>query len=242
MKSPNVRVINVESQEWSAALPNDLNPTPESGAHTRRELLRRMLAGVGASIVGPMVARAHPIYRHLADSARLEDASAKAMASDWSPQFLDSHQNESLIVLSDAISPGSAKAQVNRVIDLLLSVETKDDQKMFKAALAALDADAMKHFGNTVVRLSAAQLDELLSKCSAQESEHLAEHDDSAAAWKTNQKLEAQGPPNLRDHFENLKGWIVATYYSSEEGMRELGWTEDYYFDKPAACTHLNDH
>ena len=201
-----------------------------------------MLAGVGASVVGPVVARAHPIYHHLADSARLDDASAKAMASDWSPQFLDSHQNESLMVLSEAISPGSSKAQVNRVIDLLLTLETANNQKAFRDAIAALDADAMKHFGNKVVRLSAAQLDELLSKCSAQESEHLAEHDDSAAAWKTNQKLEVQGPANVRDHFENLKGWIVATYYSSEEGMRELGWTEDYYFDKPEACTQRNDH
>ena len=197
-----------------------------------------MLAGVGVSIVGPVIGRAHPMCRHLADSRRFDDASAKAMASDWSPHFLAPPQNETLTVLSEAISPGSTKAQVNRVIDLLLTVETKNTQGMFNAALAALDAEAMNHFGNAIVRLNAAQLNELLSKCAAQESEHLAEHDDSAAAWKTNQKVEVQGPPNLRDHFENLKGWIVATYYSSEEGMRELGWTEDYYFQEPEACNH----
>jgi len=31
----------------------------------------------------------------------------------------------------------------------------------------------------------------------------------------------------LSGHFENLKGWISGAYYSSEMGMRELGWTPD---------------
>ena len=30
----------------------------------------------------------------------------------------------------------------------------------------------------------------------------------------------------LRPAFQNLKTWISGAYYSSEPGMRELGWTE----------------
>ena len=29
----------------------------------------------------------------------------------------------------------------------------------------------------------------------------------------------------MRSHFQNLKDWIAGAYYSSEQGMRELGWT-----------------
>jgi hypothetical protein len=32
------------------------------------------------------------------------------------------------------------------------------------------------------------------------------------------------GLANLRDHFDHLKGWIVGAHYSSEPGMRELGY------------------
>lgn len=45
----------------------------------------------------------------------------------------------------------------------------------------------------------------------------------------------------LYAHFENLKGWISGTYYSSEAGM-ELGWTGDYVFEKCPGCTHPDGH
>jgi len=46
----------------------------------------------------------------------------------------------------------------------------------------------------------------------------------------------------LRDHFENMKGWVVGTYYTSEVGMRELGWTGDFYFDHVPGCQHSEEH
>jgi len=46
----------------------------------------------------------------------------------------------------------------------------------------------------------------------------------------------------LRKHFENLKGWISGAYYSSEAGMRELGWTEDRVFEKFPGCEHPEGH
>lgn len=226
----------------NAKLPTVLNPRPAGRALTRREVLQRVLAVAGAALAGPVGARAHPMYRHLVDPASLEGAGAKVAGPEWSPQFLDSHQNEILIAAAEATVPGAAKAQVNRVIDLLLTVETAENQQMFTAALAALDAESTKRFNRALAQLDATQLDELLSRCSAEASKHPAQHDDSAADWKTNQKLPVYGPANLRDHFENLKGWIVATYYSSEEGMRELGWTDDFYFESPAECSHPDGH
>jgi len=44
------------------------------------------------------------------------------------------------------------------------------------------------------------------------------------------------------EHFEDLKGWAVGAYYSSEIGMRELGWTPDRVFSTFPTCTHAESH
>jgi len=211
-------------------------------AATRREMLQRMLAGIGIAFAGPALASAHPMHRHLSNPLEMDAAFARADGSEWSPEFLDSHQNETLITLSEAIVSGAAKAQVNRIIDLLLTIETAQNQQAFTASLSALDREAVARFRKNIARLSSKQVDDVLAKSASTTSEHLPQHDDAFADWKTNQNKPIPGPANLRDHFENLKGWIVATYYSSEEGMRELGWTEEFYFENPEECSHPGEH
>jgi hypothetical protein len=46
----------------------------------------------------------------------------------------------------------------------------------------------------------------------------------------------------IRTHFENLKEWIVGGYYSSEIGMRELGWTGNVVHPAFPGCTHPDGH
>ena len=46
----------------------------------------------------------------------------------------------------------------------------------------------------------------------------------------------------LRDHFDHLKGWIVGAHYSSEQGMRELGWTGQSFFTSFPDCPHPGKH
>ena len=207
---------------------------------TRREVLQRALATLGAVLAAPL-SQAHPMYRHLADPTHLEAADEKVGTADWKPEFLNSMQNEALIAIAERMMPGSAKAQVNRVIDLLLTVETAENRQKFTAALGALDAESTKRFSRPIPHLSAAQLDELLSTCSALVPMHPPENDDSPASLKV-EKTASNHPANLGDHFENLKGWIVATYYSSEQGMRELDWSDEFYFESPAECSHSEGH
>jgi hypothetical protein len=203
-------------------------------------MVQKILVGLGATLAAPMAA-AHPMARHLADPSWLQTAASTAEDANWSPQFLSAKQNEALIALSDRMLPGANASHVNRVIDLLLTADTEDNRKMFVGALSALDAESSKRFQAEIPTLSPAQIDEILSACAAQEPPH-AEHDDDAPGWKLNRKTAATAPPNLRDHFENLKGWIVATYYSSEAGLRELGWNDDFYFESPAECKHPEGH
>ncbi len=152
------------------------------GHLTRREVVRRLLAGMGAGAAWPLVAASHPIHEILKNDALLEEAE-KLGAGDWKPVFLNSQQNESLIAIAEAIVPGSTKAQVNRFLDLLLSVDTDTHKKEFVAALAAFEAESQKRFG---------------------------------------------------------KG--CGAYYSSEMGMRELGWTEDRVFASFPGCEHPEGH
>ncbi len=227
MSSPNPAVI--------------ANSSPIVRRRTRREILQ-ILAGIGTVLAGPCLAQVHPMYRHLTNPESLQGASAKVTTSDWSPAFLDSHQNEILIALAEGIVPGSSKAQVNRIIDVLLTVETAENQRMFAESLVAIEAEAKKRYNQKIAVLGAEQLDALLAACASQEPKSPAQHDDDFAAWKANQNILSPGPANLRDHFDHIKGWVVATYYSSEDGMRELGWTDEFYFESPDECSHPEGH
>src|SRR5437879_13480639 len=106
-----------------------------SGQLTRREMVRR-LAAAGAA--WPLVAASHPIHDLLRNDAVLDEAE-KLGAADWKPLFLNAQQSESLTTIAESIVPGSTKAQVNRFIDLLLSVDTENHKTEFVAAVAAFE-------------------------------------------------------------------------------------------------------
>lgn len=220
-----------------------LNDGSSSGRGiNRREMVRRLLGGVGAGVAAPALAASHPIHKHLGDAATLTEADAKVAAADWAPEFIDPHQNETLIVLAERIVPGSTKAQVNRFIDLLLSVDSRENQQKFNNSLSAMDGESLNRYGHPFKALSEAQQNELLTVASTEKpGEERVKGDWS---WFDVPSKQSSEPPRLtiRDHFENLKGWISGAYYSSEVGMRELGWTGDYYFDSFPGCEHPEGH
>ena len=200
------------------------------GRLTRREMVRRFLAGVSAGAAWPLVAASHPIHELLRNDAILEEAE-KLGAADWKPLFLNAQQNESLIAIAESIVPGSTKAQVNRFIDLLLSVDTETHQKEFVAALAALEGEAQKRFTKVFPALNEGQKSQLLTDASLSPAK---KHSDRAEA-------EEKGA-GLHEHFENVKGWVSGAYYSSEMGMKELGWTADRVFASFPGCEHPEGH
>jgi hypothetical protein len=204
----------------------------KSGRLTRREMVQRLLAGVGAGAAWPLVAAGHPIHEHLANGAIFEEAE-KLGAADWKPLFLRAEQNEALVALSEGIVPGSIKAQVNRFIDLLLSVDTTEHRQKFAESLEAFDAEAQKRFGKRFAVLDEACVRP--ANAAPVESDSSAEDGPSSAAAGKNQRV-------LYDHFENLKGWISGVYYSTEAGMRELGWNGEYVFESFPGCEHPDGH
>ncbi len=207
---------------------------------TRREVLQRLLTGIGAALATPLAAGEHPVARHLSTLVSMQSGTGSE-DTNWAPQFLNLQQNEVLVAISDRMLPGAGGVHVNRTIDLLMTVETDLNRKLLTEALGAFDGQAQKRFHSEIAKLAPDQIDEVISYCAQQEPPH-AEHDDDAPGWKLNERTPLTGAPNLRDHFEYLKGWIVASYYSSEAGLRELGWDDDHYFDSPAECKHAEGH
>jgi gluconate 2-dehydrogenase gamma chain len=176
----------------------------------RRELFRRTLlgaAGIAAGGVSPAAAREFPSGY---------DASKELARSGWKPVFLDEHQNETLIILSDLIipttdTPGAKEALVNRFIDRLLAAETTENQRAFLDSLAYLDGESMTRHGTAFRHLPADAQVELLGYLG---------YPHSLGTWGA----ESGGGFPGHTHFTRLKDWISRAFYSSETGMRELGW------------------
>jgi hypothetical protein len=156
------------------------------------------------------------------------DASKSLARADWKPIFLDSHQNETLIALSDLIipatdTPGAKDALVNRFIDEIIAAETSEVQRDFLTGLACLDGESIERYKTAFVHATREQQLELVA--------YLA-YPQSLATWSGS----VQGEQSAHRHFTTLKDWISRAYYSSEIGERELGSTGEFPHGDYAGC------
>jgi hypothetical protein len=158
------------------------------------------------------------------------DASKDLAAPGWKPLFLDDHQNETLIVLSDLMipatdTPGAKEALVNRYIDLVLAAETRDTQRAFLNSLGYLDGESIRRYKSAFRYLSREDQDDLL---------HSFAYPKNGSGWTG----EAPPPDLGHGHFEALKGRIVTAYYSSQIGEKELGWDGAFAHGPYQGCEH----
>jgi hypothetical protein len=124
----------------------------------------------------------------------------------WKPAVLNAHQNDTLIALSDLIipetdTPGARSANVNRYIDLFLSVTPADQAEHLIGGLGWLDGYANQKYGHA------------FTSCSK---------DAQIAMLET---LDANKEPGLEtghQFFETIKGITTRFYYNTAIGFREL--------------------
>src|SRR6267154_2598088 len=172
----------------------------------RRELLR-------ASVI---TGAAAALSTSLSPAQRGVDASNDLAAPGWKPLFLDEHQNETLIILSDLIipatdTPGAKEALVNRYIDLLLAAEPHESQKGFLNSLGYIDGESIRRYKAAFRYLAREDQDDLL---------HSLAFPMGNSGWTG----EAAGSDVGHGHFQHLKQRISMAYYSSQIGAKELGW------------------
>jgi hypothetical protein len=215
----------------------------------RRALLQTLVGGAGLGLALPSLGESHPMHEHLHDQARVSAADAKAKTAAWKPAFLDAHQVETVTILAEQIVPGSTKAKSAQFIDALLSVDTEQRQRRFLQALGAFEGMAIAHAQKPWKSLTEADRTTLLTKASTAEpgSPSGPGGPGSAGGARPASAAGAATPPpepavTIRDQFDHLKGWISGAYYSSEMGMRELGWTGNVFFEKFTGCQHGGSH
>jgi len=205
----------------------------------RREMLRASVLGGAAAALTPALAVAQTKAAEKQDdkseltpAQRGVDASNELKGANWKPVFLDEHQNETLIILSDLIipatdTPGAKDALVNRYIDLVMAVETHESQKSFLGNLAYIDGESMRKYKNTFRYLSREDQDDLL---------HSIAYPLAGSTW-TGQ--EAGADPGYTN-FEQLKTHIGVAYYTSQIGMKELGRDDNFTHGVYQGCDHTD--
>jgi hypothetical protein len=215
----------------------------------RRALLQTIVGGAGLGLALPSLGESHPMHEHLHDQGRVSAADAKAKTAAWKPEFLDAHQVETVTILAEQIVPGSTKAKSAQFIDALLSVDTEQRQRRFLQALGAFEGMAIAHAQKPWKSLTEADRTTLLTKASTAEPGRPAggPGGPGGGAARPASAAGAGTPPpepavTIRDQFDHLKGWISGAYYSSEIGMRELGWTGNVFFEKFTGCQHGGSH
>lgn len=204
----------------------------------RREMLRASVLAGAAAALQPALASAQSGAQsaaqkpsELTPAQNGVDASKDLAAAGWKPLFLDEHQNETLIVLSDLIipatdTPGAKEALVNRYIDLVLAAETPETQRAFLNSLGYLDGESMRRFKAAFRYLSREDQDILL---------HALAYPRVGGGWAGD--TGAVADPG-HGHFEALKGRIMTAYYSSQIGEKELGWDGAFAHGPFQGCEH----
>jgi hypothetical protein len=196
----------------------------------RRKLLQALAGSVGAGLALPAVTTGQEAH-HAPPAPVVEGATTPGL-----PGFLDPHQLETIASLAEAILPGSAAAGVAPFVDRLLAVDTPESQRAFLAALGAIQAESAARFARPWLALAPEQKTELLTSASTGKPSREPRY------WTPGQPVLAPEPPlvppTLRDRFDLLKERIAIAYYSSEAGMKELGWTGNMIHEAFTGCTH----
>lgn len=189
-----------------------------TAALSRRAALQGLATAVGAALAaGTADASPHPLEAHLAQRARGPAASAPGKAAA-KPELLDAHQMALLTTVSDLIVPGSVASASPAFIDHVLAIERPEVQQRFIGALAGFDGLARDQHRQPFAALPRPQQIALLESADAAK--------DSPAGR------------NLR----YLKSWVAGAHFTSEPGMRALGFTGGMFFPSWPACAHQDGH
>jgi hypothetical protein len=182
----------------------------------RRAVLQSLATGVGAAVIAaPATAAAHvhqaPATQKPATATQKPAAARPAAAPTL--VFLDRHAFDTLALLSEQIVPGARAAKVPEFLDGLLAVESSDTQKRVMQALGAFERVARDAHNVPWKKLTAPQATALLTRLST-----------------------APAADPSRRAFELVKSAVAETYYTTQAGMKELGWNGGVMFAAPIAC------
>jgi hypothetical protein len=193
-----------------------MTPLPERETVSRRAALQGLAGAVGAALgAGAAEAGPHPLEAHL--EQRAAGARRPGAPAPGKPQALDAHQMALLTVVSDLIVPGSVASGSPAFIDHVLAVERPEVAQRFVSALSQIDALAREQHQQPFTALARDRQTALLEATDGQ-------------------------PTTAGRDLQHLKTWIAGAHFSSEPGMRALGFTGGMFFATFPACPHQDGH
>ena len=199
---------------------------------------RRCMAGAGASVAVPALAHEHPLHEALQNPAKVGAADRKASA----PALQAAAPRQA--PLRDARRavrgdrPGLDEGQGRRVHRRPRSRSSCPRRSAASSRRSARwRAWRSPSIASRGRALTAAEQVALLTKASTAEAP-------PRGAGGPGSPAAAAGPRpaatlSIREQFEHLKGWISGAYYSTEIGMRELGWNGNVFFAQLPECGPL---
>jgi hypothetical protein len=206
----------------------------ETSGPGRRGFLQALAVSAGAGLALPGPAESQAAHHHAPSAAPVAPSAAPATP------FLDPHQLETLASLAEAIVPGSTDAGVAPFVDRLLAEDTPERKRAFLAALGAIQAESTARHGRPWLGLAPEEKAALLTVASTDQPSK------EPRFWRPGQPVLVPAPPplppTLRDRFDLLKERIATAYYSSEAGMKELGWTGNLIHEGFPGCPHPRGH
>lgn len=190
---------------------------PDRSIDRRKALKQIAVGGAVIAVINPdALAGTHH---------HLQAPASAAPAAPWKPLFFNTHQNETVIILSELIipatdTPGAKAAKVNEFIDLMLSAQDAAAKQEFLRGLAWMDKKSHKLYGVNFKDATSEQQTALLVTLSSGK----------------NTALEDQLGVEF---FNTIKSYTINGYYTSEIGLlKELGYKGNSYLDEFPGCTH----
>ena len=203
----------------------------------RRSVLRGLASGLAGAMVGSKVSAAEPPAEAPVPTQAAGPAPA---APPMLPRLLDNHQRQTLASLSEMLVPGAVAAGVVALLDRVLAVESAARRRQFLNALGAFEREARESHGARWIDLDEPTRVAVLQRASAG-----AEARPLPPAWTRGEPLvfaptDPPPPATFRDHFTHLRTVVANAYYSTEPGMKELGWRGRVAWPELPVCTHLD--
>ena len=150
-------------------------------------------------------------------------------ATSWKPRFFTSAQNRFVEILAELIipeteTPGASAALVNQHIDLVLSEETREQQRAFREGLDTIDHISRSQHGEPFSKLSQDQQVTLLTRLA--EDKQASPEEESA-----------------RGFFLDIRRRTVFAYYTSRVGIHEeLDYKGKQVLTEWRGCPHPDKH
>jgi gluconate 2-dehydrogenase gamma chain len=152
---------------------------------------------------------------------------AASSSGEYTPNFFPEHQYETLRTLCEAIIPpdqeggGAVEAGAPEFLDLLSS-ENKDLQLQLGGGIMWLDATCMERYGQTYLQCAPGQRTEMLD----------------LIAFRKNADRDPRLSPGI-EFFSTLRKYTADGFFTSEIGIKYLGYIGNTYLKEFAGCPSI---